>query len=399
MDLLQLHIPAGLDHSSTHSQGAAPPYPSAKVQPSLSHATPADYEPQGPARPVSAAHHQTEQVPLHPLASGGTPPPQQHGNNDVGLPVLPDHAADATAPGAACPQVQFGVFTNLASGSAFMGPSKMSAAARKAMSSFASDHPAAAPAIQKAVGGPSGSWQQATCFARPGARAADGTRLMQGIGDKLALKNLCHAHQQPLPGRQPQSTAQPASCVPAADPAEVVNPAVMKAADAAGPTATSTAGRTVTETSGPTVMHAATLLAAATAAAEPCGNSGAAGGCPSVQFGVFTNLRSGGMWAPPGKLSEKAKQRANEVFPDGALEVPAAASAAPAAAVAAIKQPAQQQPAGLQPAEAAQALAHTTGQLCSGMLCQSSCHGRKSGRNLMFPNGMMINKLNELFSH
>ena len=36
------------------------------------------------------------------------------------------------------------------------------------MSSFASDDVATAPTIQKTGDGPGGSWQQATCLARPG---------------------------------------------------------------------------------------------------------------------------------------------------------------------------------------------------------------------------------------
>ena len=378
LDLLQLHIPAGLDHGSRGGQGVASPHPSALAQPFLSHAPPADYQPQGVARPASAAHHETGQVPLHAQAPGSNTPQLQHGNNATGPSELPDHAADATAPATACPQVQFGVFTNLASGGVFMGPSKMSADARKAMITFASDDPAAPAVIQKAAGRPSGSWQQAACFARPGTRAVVATRGMQGAVHEEALKNPCHAHQQPLAGRQCQSAAQSASCMPAADPAEVLNPAaVLKAAaaDPAGPTATNTAGPAVTEAAGPMVMST-TVPAAASAPAEVYGSSTAAGGCPPVQFGVFTNLRSGGMWAPLGKLSKKAEERANEVFPDGPLEAPSAAPAAAAPAFAGQAQAAQQQPAGSQPAEAAKDVPHTTGQLCSGMLCHS-CHEKK----------------------
>ena len=367
-------MPAGFDHSSRGSQGVAPPHPSTIAQTSLSHAPPADYQPQGPARPASAVHHETGQVPRHPQASG---PPQQHDNVAAGPSLLPDHALGATASDAACPQVQFGVFTNLASGGMFMGPSKMSAAARKAMSSFASVDPAAAPATQKTAGNSNGSWQQATCFAHPGARAVTATRGMQGTGNKQALKNSCLAHQQPLSGRQHQSAAQPASCMSLAEPAEVMKLTATKkaaAADSAGPTATDTAGLIVTDTASPTVVHAATVPAAALAAAKACGNSDAAGSCPPVQFGVFTNLKSGGMWAPPGKLSEKAKQRANEMFPDGALQVPAAAAAAAAPAFADQAKPAQQQLAGSQPAKTASGVGHTTGQLFPGMLCPSSYH-------------------------
>ena len=404
LDLFQLHMPAGLNHTSRGRQGPAPPHPSATAQPCLSPASPADHQPQGPARPASAAHPETVlsqdgtgQILLPPQALESNAPPQQHSSNAAGPSALPTDAADGIAPDAACPHVQFGVFTNLASGGVFMGPSKMSVAAHQAMSSFASDDLAAAPAIQKSAGRPSGSRQQATCFTRPGTRAVNGTMGMQGTGSEQALKDPYHAHQHPMSDRQHQSAAQPASCMPAADPTEAVNPAaVMKAAAAAvaaadrpftntAADAADTAGALVTEPAGSAVMRVA--------AAKVCGNSEAAGRCPSVQFGVFTNLRSGGMWAPPGKLSEKAKKRAIEVFPDGALEVPVAAAAPAAPAFACQAQPALQQPAVLQPAGAARSGACSTGQLCSGMLGLSSCEGVTSSDVLFNYHKLCIHSL------
>lgn len=372
LDLLQLHVPAGLSHSSRAGRGVTPPRSHTTAHPSLNHAPPpADNHVPGHAVPASTIHHEAGQMPLYPQTSGNHAPPQQHGKNAAVPSFSTDHAAHATAAGAACPQVQFGVFTNLASGSAFMGPSKMSAAARRAMSSFASDDPAVAPpAIQKTAGGPSGSWQQATSFARPGTGAADATRGMECPVNKQVPENARHAHQQPLSGRCRQSQVRPASCMPTIG-AAVTNPAANAATAAAAtpaePTPTNKAadpaGSTIPDIAGPTGVHAATTPAAGLAAAQAGDSSDAAGGCPPVQCGVFTNLKSNSMWAPPGTWSDKAKQRAKGVFPDGFLEVPAAP---PAAVSTGMAQQAQQQPGGLQPAAAA----HATR---SGMLCPSSC--------------------------
>lgn len=376
LDLLQLHVPAGLSHSSRGGQGLTPPHSHTTAHPSVRHAPPADHHLPEHAVPSSAVHHDAGQIPLHPQTSGSDAPPQQHSHDAAVPPFASDQAAHATAGDAACPQVQFGVFTNLASGSAFMGPSKMSAAARKAMSSFASHDPAAAPAIQKTAGGPSGTWQQATCFAPPGTRAVDPSGEMEGTGNKQAHENPGHAHQQPLPGRCHQSKDWTASCMPTVG-AAVMNPAANAAAAAPATAAMSTSTNKAADPAGlaspdiagpPGGVHAATNPAAGSTAAKVGGDLAAAGGCPPVQFGVFTNLKSNSMWAPPGKWSEKAKQRAKEVFPDGFLEVPAAAPAAVSMGEA------QQQLGGLQPAAAAHAM-------CSGLLCPSSCQKTSNNKS------------------
>ena len=378
LDLVQLHVPAGLSHSSRGGRVVTPPHSHTTAHPPQNRAPPADHHLPGHAAPASAVHHEAGQIPLHPQTSGSHAPPQQHSHNAAVPPFPTDHVSHATAGETACPRVQFGVFTNLASGSAFMGPSKMSAAARKAMSSFASDDPAAAPALQKTAGRPSGSWQQATCFAPPGSRSVDPSREMEGTGNKQALllpvqqEHPGHAHQQPLFSRCHQSKKRQATCIPALA-AAVMNPAANAATAAAATAAESTstskaadpADSTSPDIAGPT---------GDSAAAKAAGDSDAAGGCPPVQFGVFTNLKSNSMWAPPGKWSEKAKQRAKEVFPDGFLEVPAAA---PAAALLGQAQQAQQQPGGLKPAAAAP---HTY----SGVLCPSSCQ-KTSKTKAMFP--------------
>lgn len=382
LDLLQLHVPAGRSHSSRGGQGVTPPHSHTTAHPSLSRAPPpADHHLPGHAMPAPAIHSESGQTSWHPQTSGSHAPPQQHANNAAVPLFSTDHAAHVAAAEAACPQVQFGVFTNLASGSAFMGPSKMSAAACKAMSSFASDDAAAAPAIQKTAGGPSGSWQQATSFACSGTRAVHATREMEGTGNKQAPENPGHAHQQPLSGRCHQSQGQPANCMPPIG-AAVMNPAANAATTAAATAAESTstnqaadpAGLTNPDIAGPLGVHAATIPAAGSAAAKAGGDSDAAGGCPPVQFGVFTNLKSNSMWAPPGKWSEKAKKRAKEVFPDVFLEVPAAA---PAAVSMGQAQLAQQQLGGLQPA----ATAHV---MRSGMLCPSSCQKTSKDRSGVF---------------
>lgn len=343
--------------------------------------------------------HQMHRLTMPGSESGQAPPdPHQQppktncyvppSNNAVGPSLLRHHTADTAAADAACPQVQFGVFTNLASGGTFMGPSKASEASHEAMSRYASDD-LAASAIQKRGDAPGEPEQQGTSlaigtgFAHPHAVGA--IRRLQGTVNEQALKKHGHTHQQPLSGQQDKSPGQPSGLMTAADPATATAAAALNSHTDTGTAgsacmhaaAADSIGLSATDTAGPAVMHAAAPAAGPTVA-KMCGSSDAVGGCLPVQFGVFTNLKSGSLYATSEKLSEHAKQRARKIFPVGALDLPAAV--APAAGKA---QPAQQQPNGLQPATAARGIDHTTDHLCLGMLCPSSCQNCK----LMFWQG------------
>lgn len=380
-DVVRLHLPAGHAHSSMGGRGLTAPHAAAIAQPSHTHATGTsndlDEQLHASTRPASAAQFDSGQAPLHPhqQMSGGSPQKGQHCGSPVGASAFLNPAADADAPGAACPQVPFGVFTSLASGTAFLGPAKVSQAARDRMSRFASDD-LAAPAIQPKTEGPGESWQPSTMqqtdqpqhrllagstaadscptvqfgvftnlatgshFARPSAQAVDAIRKMKGFVTEQPCGEPGHEPQQPQPGKRHQREGQqpglktaagqavmnlpPTATAAAEAPAFRIPPA---ATDPGRPTLMDPTGEAITDTTHLHVMHTATAAGSA--------DTDAAGCCPPIKFGVFTNLKSGGMYAPPSKLSQHAKQRASEIFAAGTLDwPPPAAVATPPAAVA-----------------------------------------------------------------
>lgn len=394
-DVAQLHMPAGLIHGSMGGRGVEAPHAGATVQPSHRHALRGndglDVRPMASTGPASPALCEDMQPALHPRQrmSGSTTQLRQHCNSSVGPSTHHNPAAVAgDASDAACPQVQYGVFTSLASGAAFLGPSKVSQAARDRMSRFASED-LAAPALHRKPGSPDQPWQPSAAqqtdqaqhgllatstaadscppvqfgvftnlatgsrFARPSTRAADAIRRMKGFVTEQPCEEPGDEPQLPQSGKQHPGTGQPTGLLtPAAS--LVINsataatagtgPALVTPATSAGPafrmptaatdpmrpTVTDPRATAVSDTTCPGVMHTAVT------AGPPDADPGAAGGsCPPVQFGVFTNLKSGGMYAPAGKLSQHAKQRAHEMFAAGTLDWPEPAAAAAAATAAA----------------------------------------------------------------
>ncbi|KAL3137817.1 hypothetical protein ABBQ38_005073 [Trebouxia sp. C0009 RCD-2024] len=430
-DVAQLHMPAGLLHSSVGGWGVEAPHAGATFQPSHGHAQGAngglDVRPMANTGPASPAQSEDVQPALHPHQhmSGATTHLRQDCNSSVGPSIHRNPAAIADdASDAACPQVQYGEFTSLASGAAFMGPSMVSQAARDRMSRFASEDPAS---IHREPGGPDQPWQPSavlqtdqaqhgllptstaagSCppvqfgvftnlttgsrFARPSTRAADAMRRMQGFVTEQPCGEPGHEPQKPQSGKQHPGKGQPTGLLMAAASA-VMNPltaataatgaAFVTPATSAGPafrmpaaaidpvrpTITDPRATAVSDTTCPGVMH--TAVTAGPADADP----GAAGGsCPPVQFGVFTNLKSGGMYAPPGKLSQHAKQRAHEMFAAGTLDWPAPGTGpAVAPATAAAAATAAATPGALAAAPATAAAAAATAAAAPGALAATA---------------------------
>lgn len=225
-----------------HLPGTLPPKPSATatvvaaaaaMQEHRSHAT----------RPVPRWQHQ-EGTEL-PVAQQGS---LQHD------PAQQDSTQPEAQPHGSCPQVQFGVFTNLTSGNTFAKPGKLSKAAQQKVqelaTSFRQDgmlEQGSHTTFMQHAALNDGYEDQNTVGAQ--AHHAD---TQQGLGH---LADMTHD----LPSEKPWSAA---------------------------PT---------------TVKH----------------RSGQATGvCPRVQFGVFTNLTSGNSFTKPGKLSTAAQQKMQQLAAD-----------------------------------------------------------------------------------
>ncbi|KAL0024592.1 hypothetical protein WJX77_001215 [Trebouxia sp. C0004] len=227
----------------------------------------------------------------------------------------------------ACPQVEFGVFTNLKTGGNFAAPSKLSAAAQQiARDSLhedtvesqlpaqhdSSQHPRQQPAglpeqTDADVSNPASTSPEGSCSqVQPGVF----TNLKAG-GSSAPPSQLSAAAQQrfsetsneeaTVPPDLDTSNAQPQSHLPAGVAPEHTTADISKAS-------TTTADAL----------------------------------CPQVEFGVFTNLRTGGSFAAPRTLSAAAQQRARDFHHEhatanenGGMENSTLQDASPAASPAA----------------------------------------------------------------
>ena len=337
-DVVNLHIPVGLGHDR-HISRAAPRTLAHDAARQIHSRAPIAVDAHHQQLPIdigadSALFHMGEQGPPHAQ--------QQAASNESSAQQPPALESCQTAASNACPQVQFGVFTNLAKGSAFMGPAKMSRAAQDAMAKFAPGDLPEAPMQQDAQSNhqqPSTfKTQQAQQDHRTTAPSADACPLVQcGVFTNLATGS--HF----------------------ARPATLSSDAVKRMKEfAQEQSVEAPLKRQSNHVRQHQSMHPTELAASAAKISAAAGSAAATSSsiahtresCPQVQFGVFTNLKSGAMFAPPSKLSKKAKERADNIFPNGALDLPGAAGDK-AQITQQQKQKQQQQQLGLQTRQAA----------------------------------------------
>lgn len=239
-DVLPLHMPALADQG----RGAAATMPPAAHthRPSLAHVHGACQlsQQQQIAKPLTFEVPASDTANDNMKVKHGTCRNQLNRDSESSQPQLPHEPG---APSGACPPVQFGVFTNLVSGSNFTARN-LSAAAQHNMRSFACED--AVPAVlghnadARHSAQPAGQQAMDRCMAEPMGRQAG-----LPIGKPTGL---------PI-GRPTEQTAGDADGAPQSE-----------------------------------------------------------GSCPKVQFGVFTNLKTGGSFAVPGSLSDAAQQRVKDIF-------------------------------------------------------------------------------------
>ena len=227
---------------------------------------------------------------------------QQHSRESAEL-VAADLVNQARQESAgACSQVQFGVFTNLKTGGNFASPSKLSAAAQqKARDILHEDTvdsrlPAQHDSPQHPQHQPTGSPKQTDADVSNPASTSEGSRPQVQPGVFTNLKT-------------GGSSAPPSQLSPAAQQS-FVQTSIEQATVPPDPRSSNAQ---------PQIQPPAGLASEHTRAASSKASSPTAGdSCPQVEFGVFTNLRTGNSFAAPKTLSAAAQQRARDFYPEHA---------------------------------------------------------------------------------
>ncbi len=201
----------------------------------------------------------------------------------------------------ACPQVQFGVFTNLKTGGNFADPSKLSAAAQqKAIlheDTLKSQLPAQRDSLQHPQQQPTGPPEQTDAdVSKPASTSPEGLCPQVQFGVSTNLKT--------------GGSFAPSSQLSAAAQQRFSDTSVDEATVPPDPR-TSNAQPQIQPPAGVASEHT-------TAASSKASSTAAVGLCPQVEFGVFTNLRTGGSFAAPRTLSAAAQQRARDFHPEHA---------------------------------------------------------------------------------
>ena len=276
-----------------------------------------------PSAVVGAYPHQLRTHAVSDSAVNRQADPYWHQHADNTEPQQAPGHEDRQLAETACPQVQFGVFTNIASGTAFRA-TEASRGAQDAMARYASEDPPEPPPPKQDI---------------PGSPKQQG---FQGPADQT---------QQ---GKHPGAAAESDSCPQVefgvftnlatgshfARVAILSDDAVRRMGDFAWEYSRGHKGASGVVPEG-----------ARAAAAKPDADALAGHHCPQVKFGGFKNVESDGALAPPGKLSEK--QRATEKLPTAAVEMPTAA-------VAHQLQPHQPQATDVQTGQAADDTVHAS---------------------------------------
>ena len=269
-----------------------------------------------------------------------------------------------------CPQVQFGVFTHLKTGGSFAAPSKLAMAAQQRTKDILSKESLTVvghalnnsqPNLEQQPGTPGEHADATAC--KTASQAADGecSQVPSGHCTDLAIQGSFAKPSKPVAAAE-----QRANNIPFTDPAEWAGPADTDQQppsiqhEQAEANSGKLCNRPVNGTcpqvesglftklktgsfAAPSTLAAAAqqrtgdmeLVRPASCLPDPeqqpgkqqehtGANVGKAsslspdGTCPQVQFGVFTNLKTGGSFAAPGMLSAAAHQRATRVLAEHA---------------------------------------------------------------------------------
>ena len=269
-----------------------------------------------------------------------------------------------------CPQVQFGVFTHLKTGGSFAAPSKLAMAAQQRTKDILSKESLTVvgqalnnsqPNLEQQPGTPG---EHADATACKTASQADGERSQVPSG---RCTNLAIQGSFAKPSKPVAAAEQRANNIPFTDPAEWAGPAdtdhqppsiqheqpeansgklYSRPVNSTCPKVESglfTKLKTAGSFAAPSTVAAAAqqrtgdmdLVRPASCLPDPEQQAGKQqertgadvgkasslspdGTCPQVQFGVFTNLKTGGSLAAPGMLSAAAHQRATRVLSEHA---------------------------------------------------------------------------------
>ncbi len=211
----------------------------------------------------------------------------------------------------ACPQIEFGVFTNLKTGGNFAAPSKLSAAAQQKARDILhedtvdilhedtvdSQLPAQHDSPQHPQHQPTGPPEQTDAdVSNPGSTVPEGSNPQVQPG---VFTNLKTDGRLPPPSQLSAAAQQRFS---EASPEEATVPPDPR---------TSNAQPQSHQPAGVAPEHT-------TAASSKASSTTAVDLCPQVQFGVFTNLRTGDSFAAPRTLSAAAQQKARDFHPEHA---------------------------------------------------------------------------------
>ncbi len=203
----------------------------------------------------------------------------------------------------ACPQVQFGVFTNLKTGDNFAAPSKLSAAAQ-----------------QKARDILHGDTGDSQIPARPDPlqhpqdqRTGPPEQTDAGVSNLAStlLEGSC-------PQVQPGVFTNLKTDGSFASPSQLSAAAQQRLSKASDEEATVPPDHQTSHAQAQSYPPAGVASEHTTAASSKASSTTAVDLCPQVQFGVFTNLRTGSSFAAPKSLSAAAQQRAKDFRPEHA---------------------------------------------------------------------------------
>jgi len=175
----------------------------------------------------------------------------------------------------ACPQIEFGVFTNLKTSGSFAAPSRLSAAAQQ--------------------------------------KARD--ILHEDTVDILHEDTVDILHEDTVDSQLPAQHDSPQH-----PQDQLTGPPEQTDADVSNPASTAPEGpRPKVQPGEPQIQLPAGVASEQTTAASSKASSTTTGDlCPQVEFGVFTNLRTGDSFAAPTTLSAAAQQRARDFHPEHA---------------------------------------------------------------------------------
>ena len=193
-------------------------------------------------------------------------------------PMADPNIVSSAQPAGACPQVQFGVFTNLTSGSTFTKPGKLSKAAQQKMQELAASFRQDAMLDQEPEAG----------FMQPAMNTAHKNQnVVAGPASHADMQQNTHTD---VPSRHSSHSDQLASAAQKEAPPISSHDASVEGAVQLNMSAQCQQKHRHADT----VDHSSV---------QP------AGSCPQVQFGVFTNLTNGNSFTKPGKLSRSAQQK------------------------------------------------------------------------------------------